>query len=71
MRKAQRDFYFAKLRDIKILCQRPELENVPMAMRIKKLLYDVDEKEYALAEAQEIVSQSTNVEEIEFSDDYD
>ncbi|GFP99370.1 microtubule-associated protein rp/eb family member 1b [Phtheirospermum japonicum] len=67
----ERDFYFAKLRDIEILCQRPELENVPMAMGIKKILYAVDEKESALAEAQEIVSQSTNVEETGFSDDYD
>ncbi|KAL3640592.1 Microtubule-associated protein RP/EB member 1B [Castilleja foliolosa] len=67
----ERDFYFAKLRDIEILCQRPELENVPMAMGIKKILYAVDEKESALTEAQEIVSQSTNVEETGFSDDYD
>ncbi|KAL4566532.1 hypothetical protein LXL04_030648 [Taraxacum kok-saghyz] len=51
----ERDYYFAKLRDIEILCQGPELENIPMVMAVKKVLYAADE-ESALAEAQEIVS---------------
>ncbi|KAL6559481.1 Microtubule-associated protein RP/EB member 1B [Orobanche gracilis] len=67
----ERDFYFAKLRDIEILCQKPELENLPMAVGIKKILYASDEKESALAEAQEIVSRPINVEETGFSDEYD
>ncbi|KAL9170642.1 hypothetical protein ABFS82_04G159200 [Erythranthe guttata] len=56
----ERDFYFAKLRDIEVLCQAPELDDVPIAMAIKKILYAADEKESTLAEAQEIVSQSVN-----------
>ncbi|MCL7033056.1 hypothetical protein MKW94_024801 [Papaver nudicaule] len=55
----ERDFYFAKLRDIEILCQSPELEHLPVSSAIKKILYAVDAKESALAEAQEIVLGST------------
>ncbi|KAK4394462.1 Microtubule-associated protein RP/EB family member 1B [Sesamum angolense] len=64
----ERDFYFAKLRDIEILCQTPQLENLPMAVAIKRILYAADEKESALTEAQEIVSGSISVEETGFSD---
>ncbi|GAB4845490.1 Microtubule-associated protein RP/EB member 1A [Ancistrocladus abbreviatus] len=47
----ERDFYFGKLRDIEILCQIPELENLPMAASIRKILYATDTKESATAEA--------------------
>lgn len=57
----ERDFYFAKLRDIEILCQTPEVENLPMAVGIKKILYAADAKESALAEAQDVVSQSMDL----------
>ncbi|KAK6128222.1 hypothetical protein DH2020_038026 [Rehmannia glutinosa] len=57
----ERDFYLAKLRDIEVLCRTPEIENLPMAVAIKEILYAADEKESALAEAQEIVAQSINV----------
>ncbi|KAL8457410.1 hypothetical protein ACS0TY_035316 [Phlomoides rotata] len=65
----ERDFYFAKLRDIEILCQTPELDNLPMAVAVKKILYAADDKDSALAEAQEIVSRSINVDETQSSGD--
>ncbi|XP_039025348.1 microtubule-associated protein RP/EB family member 1A-like [Hibiscus syriacus] len=54
----ERDFYFAKLRDIEMLCQIPKVENNPMAVAIKKILYAADANESALEEAQECISQS-------------
>ncbi|KAH0690645.1 hypothetical protein KY289_018003 [Solanum tuberosum] len=56
----ERDFYFAKLRDIEILCQTPDLEDVPMAMAVKKILYAADARESALAEAQEVLCHSVD-----------
>ncbi|XP_021820692.1 microtubule-associated protein RP/EB family member 1B isoform X2 [Prunus avium] len=61
----ERDFYFAKLRDIEILCQTSELEELPMAVAIKKILYAADAKESPLAEAQEYLYQSMNADEKE------
>ncbi|KAG6386099.1 hypothetical protein SASPL_154987 [Salvia splendens] len=56
----ERDFYFAKLRDIELLCQTPELDNFPMVVAVKKILYSADQNDTALAEAQQIVSHSIN-----------
>ncbi|XP_010242427.1 PREDICTED: microtubule-associated protein RP/EB family member 1A [Nelumbo nucifera] len=57
----ERDFYFSKLLEIEILCRNPELENLPMAMTIKKILYAADAKESALTEAQGLISRSMNL----------
>ncbi|GAB2221259.1 hypothetical protein Droror1_Dr00012432 [Drosera rotundifolia] len=54
-----RDFYFAKLRDIEMLCQMAETENTPMAVAIKRVLY-ATEKESPLFEAVEILLSKTD-----------
>uniref|UniRef100_A0A453D9R6 EB1 C-terminal domain-containing protein n=1 Tax=Aegilops tauschii subsp. strangulata TaxID=200361 RepID=A0A453D9R6_AEGTS len=54
----ERDFYFSKLRDIEILCQRPELEHLPMTKGIRKILYAADAKDSSLPEANEIITRS-------------
>ncbi|KAJ7978411.1 Microtubule-associated protein RP/EB [Quillaja saponaria] len=61
----ERDFYFAKLRDVEILCQTAELEDLPMSVAIKKILYAADAKESALVEAQDYLHQSMNATEAE------
>ncbi|KAL5183389.1 Microtubule-associated protein RP/EB family member 1B [Glycine soja] len=61
----ERDFYFAKLRDIEILCQTPEVENFSMSVAIKKVLYADDPKESALEEAQDYLNQRLNAVEDE------
>ncbi|CAI0549347.1 unnamed protein product [Linum tenue] len=61
----ERDFYFAKLRDIEILCQIQELEELPVTVSIKKILYAADAKESALEEAQEYLAEAMNAGEEE------
>uniref|UniRef100_A0A6N2M4B3 EB1 C-terminal domain-containing protein n=1 Tax=Salix viminalis TaxID=40686 RepID=A0A6N2M4B3_SALVM len=60
----ERDFYFAKLRDIEILCQSPGIENLP------RILYSTDDDASVLAEAQAMVSlqQTKSTDEKENSD---
>ncbi|XP_039035373.1 microtubule-associated protein RP/EB family member 1A-like [Hibiscus syriacus] len=53
----ERDFYFAKLRDIEILCQTAQVENHPIALAVKKILYAADAQDSALEEAQEYITQ--------------
>lgn len=52
----ERDFYFAKLRDIEILCQSPETENVPVVEAILRILYATDDDASVVAEAKAIIS---------------
>ncbi|CBI33771.3 unnamed protein product, partial [Vitis vinifera] len=48
----ERDFYFAKLRDIEILCQCPEIEHLTVVGAIKRILYATDDNASVVAEAQ-------------------
>ncbi|KAL0543097.1 hypothetical protein IC582_018184 [Cucumis melo] len=52
----ERDFYFAKLRDIEILCQSPEIDELPVVGAIRKILYAIDDDASVVAEAQAMVS---------------
>ncbi|KAG6542605.1 hypothetical protein Mapa_016076 [Marchantia paleacea] len=54
----ERDFYFAKLRDIEILCQNPELGHLPVVMAVQKILYAADDNPSVIAEAQAMICQS-------------
>lgn len=52
----ERDFYFEKLRDIEILCQAPELQEIPAIRIVEKILYAADaaEAKEAMAEASQM-----------------
>ncbi|EHA8590311.1 microtubule-associated protein RP/EB family member 1C [Cocos nucifera] len=56
----ERDFYFAKLRDIEILCQSPEIEHLPIVGVIQKILYATDDSPSVMAEAQAVLMQQQN-----------
>ncbi|RLM65988.1 hypothetical protein C2845_PM16G21570 [Panicum miliaceum] len=74
----ERDFYFSKLRDIEIPCQRPELEHLPVSPRlrelnarfqmtkaVRKILYAADAKDSPLPDANDIITKSPGL----FSDE--
>ncbi|XAR57761.1 hypothetical protein NMG60_11026013 [Bertholletia excelsa] len=67
----ERDFYFAKLRDIEILCQCPEIENLPVVEAIKKILYSMDDSASVVAEAQAMISQQHQKEDVMLSPIYE
>ncbi|KAI5079589.1 hypothetical protein GOP47_0005068 [Adiantum capillus-veneris] len=52
----ERDFYFAKLRDIEILCQSPGLEHYPVVMAVQRILYAADDSPAVMMQAQALVS---------------
>lgn len=53
----ERDFYFSKLRDIEIMCQCPEIENLPAIEAIKRILYATDDDPSIVAEDQAMISE--------------
>ncbi|KAI3451980.1 hypothetical protein Pfo_008645 [Paulownia fortunei] len=53
----ERDFYFAKLRDIEILCQTPDIEKLPVVEAIKRILYAAEDDASVVAEAQAMISE--------------
>ncbi|GER30247.1 microtubule-associated protein RP/EB family member [Striga asiatica] len=61
----ERDFYFAKLRDIEIMCQNPDFEKMPVVEVIKRILYaaddasEVTEDQAYLASSEHIFSEET------------
>ncbi|ONI02921.1 hypothetical protein PRUPE_6G229300 [Prunus persica] len=52
----ERDFYFAKLRDIEILCQNPEIEHLNVVAAIQKILYATEDDASVVADAQAMLS---------------
>ncbi|KAK1410291.1 hypothetical protein QVD17_36826 [Tagetes erecta] len=51
----ERDFYFAKLRDIEILCQSSNISNLPVVAAIQKILYAAEEDASVVEEAQALI----------------
>ncbi|KAI0495465.1 hypothetical protein KFK09_021766 [Dendrobium nobile] len=61
----ERDFYFEKLRYVEILCQKPEVEHLPMTKAILKILYSNDDKHSPLPEAEESINESMDAADLE------
>lgn len=49
----ERDFYFDKLRDVEVVCQAPDLQDLPAVKIIEKVLYAADS-----AEAKQVLQES-------------
>ncbi|MCO5548074.1 hypothetical protein L7F22_001531 [Adiantum nelumboides] len=64
----ERDFYFAKLRDIEILCQSPNIDSLPVVMAVQKILYAADDSPSVFEEAQTMVMRSCGTIEEERAD---
>ncbi|KAK1265768.1 Microtubule-associated protein RP/EB family member 1C [Acorus gramineus] len=63
----ERDFYFAKLRDIEILCQFPQMEHLPIVAAIQRILYAANDNPSVMAEAQAMISQQPSEEALSLS----
>ncbi|KAH6784348.1 end binding protein 1C [Perilla frutescens var. hirtella] len=53
----ERDFYFAKLRDVEILCQTPGIEKSPVVEAIQRILYAAEDDSSVVVEAQAMISE--------------
>ncbi|KAK9061873.1 hypothetical protein SSX86_019057 [Deinandra increscens subsp. villosa] len=51
----ERDFYFSKLRDVEILCQSPNISDLPVIDAIKRILYAAEEDASIVEEAQAMI----------------
>ncbi|KAK9097319.1 hypothetical protein Sjap_022816 [Stephania japonica] len=67
----ERDFYFAKLRDIEILCQCPEIEHLTVVSAIQRILYAADDSASVVAQAQAMISQNHKQQEPPLSPIYE
>ncbi|XP_057771153.1 microtubule-associated protein RP/EB family member 1C [Salvia miltiorrhiza] len=65
----ERDFYFAKLRDIEILCQTPDIEKLPVVGAMKRILYAAEDDASVVAEAQAMMSEQEQGVELSLSTD--
>lgn len=53
----ERDFYFAKLRDIEILCQNPDVEHLPVVAAVQSILYATEDSPAVIADAKAAICQ--------------
>nr|XP_043608674.1 microtubule-associated protein RP/EB family member 1C-like [Erigeron canadensis] len=56
----ERDFYFAKLRDIEIMCQSFNISNLPIIDVVKRILYAAEDDASTVEEAQAMVLNHDN-----------
>eukprot|EP00899_Mesostigma_viride_P025363 jgi/Mesvir1/6010/Mv00757-RA.1 len=54
----ERDFYFAKLRDVEILCQMPELQDLKVVQAVQKILYATEDTPEIMEEARAMIKTS-------------
>lgn len=53
----ERDFYFAKLRDIEILCQNSDVELLPVVAAVQSILYATEDSPAVIADAKAAICQ--------------
>ena len=62
----ERDFYYAKLREVEVLCQKKEGENIPFLKEVLDILYKMDEgDEFAAAQPTDDDALEASAEKVE------